>query len=101
MKSNLTVSGAALGRWKRADVTSTVGAGVLGGGIALLLAPYMRPYAVGLLIVGALLHGWGMFDRHRIERASGAASMPWVRALYWTCWVALFVLAVAVVAANV
>lgn len=86
---------------KRADLTSGVGAGVLGGGIALLLAQYLRAYAIPLLLVGVLLHGWGMFDRHRLDRQAGTDTLRWSEALYWVCWVALFALALYILARSV
>lgn len=98
MNPNLAAPRAEVSRRKRADVTSGVGAGVLGGGIALLLAQYLTPYAIPLLLVGALLHGWGMFDRHRQDRQAGTDTLRWAEALYWVCWVALFALAVYILA---
>jgi hypothetical protein len=80
-------------RRKLAELTSGVGAGVLGGGLALLLAPYLTAYAVPLVLVGALVHGWGMLDYHRLDRATGAEPVWWAEALYWVCWIALLVLA--------
>ena len=68
-----------VGRQKRAELTSAVGAGVLGGGLALLLAQYLAPYTVPLLVVGSLLHAWGMVDRHRLDRAAGGERSAYVR----------------------
>ena len=85
------------GDLKRADLTSSLGAGVLGGGLALLAPRFLAPYAVALLLAGALLHGWGMYDKHRLERAAGEAPPRWAEALYWLCWVALAALAAWIV----
>lgn len=80
-------------RVKRAETTSAIGAGVLGGGIALLAAQLLTPYAVPLLVLGLVMHGWGMYDKHHLEARAGAARIWWVEALYWSCWIALVALA--------
>ena len=98
MNPSLAVRRAEVSQRKRADLTSGVGAGVLGGGIALLLAQYLRAYAIPLLFVGVLLHGWGMFDRHRLDGQAGTDTLRWAEALYWVCWVALFALALYILA---
>ena len=77
---------------KRAEITSSNGAGVLRCGLGLLLVRYLEPYTVPVLVLGALLHGWGMLDKHRIERASLSDRLRWVEVLYWVCWVALALL---------
>ena len=46
----------------------------------------MNGLAVVTLMLGALLHAWGMFDKHRLERGSAADDLWWSRALYWICW---------------
>jgi len=81
---------------KRAELLSSVGAGVLGAGLALLLAEALAPYAVAILLVGLCAHAWGMFERHRLERQVRAARLWWVEALYWSCWFALAALAIAI-----
>ena len=52
---------------------------------------------LGWLIVGALAHAWGMYDKHRIERDSGAGNPWWSALFYWLCWVLLGVGALAFV----
>ena len=80
-----------------AELTSGTGALVLGVGIGSLFASSLARWTVPVLIVGAFLHAWGMFDKHRVE--SGAASVQpwWTTALYWICWLGLAALAVVVV----
>ena len=85
-------------RLKRAETTSSVGAGILGGGAALLLAELLRSYAVPLVLVGLVMHAWGMYDKHRLESRTATRVVWWAEALYWTCWAALAALAVYVVA---
>ena len=67
---------------KRAELAGSAGAGVLGVGLGALLAQWVGPFAVLLLVLGVLLHGWGMVETHRLE--AGAASPAWSKALYWT-----------------
>lgn len=58
--------GTATRRLPLAELTSALGAGILGLGIGVLGADYLR--GVGLpTVVGLLLHGWGMADKHRLE----------------------------------
>jgi hypothetical protein len=45
---------------------------------------------VALLVLGALLHGWGMAEKYRLE--AGATLPAWSKALYWLCWVLLAIL---------
>jgi hypothetical protein len=51
-----------------------------------------------LVIVGAVLHVWGMRERHRLDREGGGERVWWFEALYWSCWVALLVVAGLIVA---
>ena len=74
-------------RAKQADLAGSVGGGLLGAGLGTLLAPYLGSVAPGLVLLGIVLHGWGMLEKHRLE--AGAAMPAWVRALYWGCWSAL------------
>jgi hypothetical protein len=84
-------------RTKRAELLSTVGAGVLGAGLALLFAEVLKVYAVAILLVGLLAHTWGMFQKHQLERQVQSDSVWWVEALYWFCWLALAALLLFVV----
>jgi hypothetical protein len=65
---------------------------VLGAGLGALLAEWAAPFAVLLLPLGILLHGWGMFEKRRLE--AGATLPWWSKALYWACWVLLVILAI-------
>jgi hypothetical protein len=77
-------------RQKRADLAGSAGAGVLGAGLGALFAEWAAPFAVVLLVLGVLLHGWGMVEKHRLE--AGATAPSWSKALYWICWVLLALL---------
>jgi hypothetical protein len=76
-------------RLKRAELTSGIGALVLGVGIGALGAGYLRSWAVPLLLLGVVVHGWGMFDKHRLEARNSAPALWWETAVYWFCWLLL------------
>jgi hypothetical protein len=84
-----------LSRWRIADLTSGVGAVVLGIGIGSLFANAFNPASTWIVLAGVVAHGWGMFDKHRLETGAEAVAPWWTAALYWICWTALIVLAVA------
>jgi hypothetical protein len=73
-----------------------MGALVLGVGIGAFFASAFARTSGWLLPTGAVAHGWGMVDRHRVERGV-ATQPPWATALNWVCWIALAGLAVAIV----
>ena len=83
-------------RWRIADLTSGMGALVLGVGVGAFFASALARTSGWILLTGAVAHGCGMVDKHRLER--GASTQPrWATALYWVCWIALAGLAVAIV----
>lgn len=79
-------------RLKRAELTSGVGALVLGVGLGALFAAYLGGAGLAVFLTGLLLHVWGMYDKHRLERGTTAAWVWWADLLYWVCWVALVLL---------
>ena len=86
-------------RWKRADTTSVVGAGVLGAGIGILLGRVLEAYTIPIIALGLLMHAWGMYDKHRLESGVDSGRLWWAEALYWGCWIGLLALAVYAVLA--
>lgn len=84
-------------RIKRADLLSSVGAGVLGAGIGLLLANFLAPYAIPILLLGLLSHAAGMFQKHSLEGQGKTVRVWWAEALYWLCWLGLAVLLLLIV----
>lgn len=81
-----------LNREKLAELTSGFGAVALGVGIGVYAASPLEDCAPWFVSTGILLHGWGMFDRHRaLVRARGTPPWWW-RALYTVCWAALVAL---------
>ena len=80
---------ASTNRMKRAETTSSIGAGVLGAGIALLAPTRFHAFAIPILALGLVMHVWGMYDKHRLESIEGAARLWWAEVLYWLCWLTL------------
>ena len=68
-------------RIKAAELLSTLGAAVLGAGVALLLQRWLVRFAVPILVVGLAVHAWGMFQKHRAESAEDVRRAPWESAL--------------------
>jgi hypothetical protein len=56
-------------RSKSAELTSTVGAGFLGAGLALLLRERLGAFAVPTLVGGLVAHTLGMYLKHQWEKA--------------------------------
>ncbi|HEY1011496.1 MAG TPA: hypothetical protein VGE07_02250 [Herpetosiphonaceae bacterium] len=70
-----------------ADLAGALGAGVLGIGLGLLLPTMITRYALPILLLGLLLHSWGMYDTQRLDREQDT---PWWAALLTgICWVLL------------
>jgi hypothetical protein len=81
-----------IARVKKAELLSSLGAGVLGAGIALLLPNQLAPYAIPILLIGLISHAVGMSQKHGLEQQDQVARIRWAEALYWLCWLALAVL---------
>ena len=79
-----------MNRLKLAELTSGVGALVLGVDLGALFPHWFGPTAELITFAGLSLHAFGMWDKHRLE-AVGQAENPWVVALYWVCWLLLAV----------
>ncbi|NJC97612.1 MAG: hypothetical protein FIB03_14965 [Anaerolineae bacterium] len=86
-----------LSRIKKAELLSSVGAGVLGGGITLLLAKFLVPYAIPILLIGLVSHTAGMSRKHGLEGQSQTVRLGWAEALYQFCWLALAALLVFII----
>lgn len=81
-------------RVRLAELTSGLGAGVLGLALGILAADYFRGLVLPLLLAGLLLHVWGMLEKHRLARAAGTQQPWWSTLVYWACWLFLTVVAV-------
>ena len=76
-------------RLRLAELTSAIGAVVLGIGLGVLLSDRLAGFGFGVLAAGIALHGWGMYDRRRQERSLRSVDPWWAKALYWACWIGL------------
>jgi hypothetical protein len=83
-------------RLRLAELTSGVGALVLGIGIGALLAERLTGLGLFILGAGALTHAWGMLHKRRLERQAGTPDPWWGPYAYWGCWLLLGLLALAV-----
>lgn len=72
---------------KQLELLGGVGAGILGAGVALLFARWVLPYAVPMLVVGMVTHGWAMFTKVRLEREAHEVQPRWATASEWACWI--------------
>ena len=81
-------------RLRLAELTSGVGAVVLGVGLGALAASRIGSLGLPLLLVGLVVHAWGMYDKHRLERQADSPDAWWGPVAYWTCWSLLALLAV-------
>jgi hypothetical protein len=84
-------------RIKKAELLSSLGAGVLGAGIALLLPNQLAPYAIPILLLGLISHAVGMSQKHGLEQQGEVVRVWWAEALYWFCWLALGALLVWII----
>ncbi len=84
-------------RIKRAELLSSVGAGVLGGGLALLAPQVLAPYVIPILLIGLLGHAYGMFQKHQLEQQNTGVRIWWMEALYWLCWLILVLMLAIIV----
>jgi hypothetical protein len=76
-------------RLKLADLTSGVGALVLGIGLGALFARWIGPAAGIVALAGVMAHAFGMWDKHRLEAQTPTDGGLLVTALYWVCWLML------------
>lgn len=76
-------------RLKIAELTSGVGALVLGIGLGALFPLLFAGAAGAISLAGGVVHAFSMWDKHRLEGQAHAVSEPWVTGLYWVCWLLL------------
>ena len=76
-------------RMKLAELTSGVGALVLGIGLGALFSRWLATAAELITVIGLVLHAFGMWDKHRLEAIGPTENPPWIVALYWVCWLLL------------
>jgi hypothetical protein len=76
-------------RLKVAELTSGVGALVLGVGLGALFPQLFAPAAGVIALAGVVAHAFGMWDKHRLAGRAHAQSEQWVTVFYWVCWLLL------------
>ncbi len=76
-------------RVKLAELTSGVGALVLGIGLGALFATWIGPTAGFVTLAGLAVHALGMWDKQRIEKRTEADADRLFLTLYWVCWLML------------
>ena len=81
---------------KLAELTSGIGALVLGVGLGALFADWFASSPTAIVLVGGR-PTFGMWDKHQLERQSHIAVSPWVAGLCWTCWLLLAALVVLLI----
>lgn len=74
---------------KRLNLLGGIGAGVLGGGLALLFSEWLKPFTIPALVLGIVAHGWAMFQKSRLEQLDGIASPRWAEIAERVCWLTL------------
>ena len=75
-----------------AQLTSSIGAGVLGIGLGSITSHWIDSLGIPVLVVGLVMHAVGMATQHRLERREGQARPWWSTLLYWLRWASLALL---------
>jgi hypothetical protein len=84
-------------RLKLAELTSGVGALVLGVGIGAMFAVWFASAATLIVVAGLAAHAVGMWDKQRLEALGPTQPERWVTASYWLCWTLLGAVALLLV----
>lgn len=71
-----------------AELLSGVGAGVLGLGIGAYYSSALFPFSALLISTGMIAHLVGMYRKQKIDQVADEL-VPWVRWVYYLCWVIL------------
>lgn len=98
---NSPLQNSSSGYMKMAQSASALGAGILGFGLGILLGVDINNYAFLIIIVGAILHVYGMYImqmKNTNARTQGIAKILWISA--WICLVALSAIIIYLVARN-
>jgi hypothetical protein len=84
-------------RLNLAELSSSMGAGVLGAGLGVVVADQLGGFGWPIVVAGLVMHAWGMTDKHQLEASRGESRPAWSTVLYWVCWLALLALLVLIV----
>jgi hypothetical protein len=79
---------------KLAELTSSIGAGVLGLGLGAYFGDHLKSFSLSIVAIGILSHAIGMFDKHRLESQANSVPIFWIKLLYWICWASMALLIV-------
>ena len=82
---------------KTAELTSALGAGIIGLGLGVYLANYFEPYAIWTIVIGIALHGLAMYKKAEMK----PAKLKWAKWLYWLCWAIIIGLAIYIIVSIV
>lgn len=73
----------------RAELFGSIGAGVLGAGLALLFRQPLAAFTVPFLAVGGIVHALAMLEKHRLDATSATVVPRWTQWTYLLCWILL------------
>ena len=76
-------------RLRFAELTSGIGALVLGVGLGALFPHWFSPSAGLIVFAGVVTHAFGMWDKYQLETQAHVETGRVVVALYWVCWLLL------------
>lgn len=68
---------------------SSLGAGILGLGLGILLSNWLDAWTSYLVAAGLFIHGWGMYKLHYGGASSWSKLPGWLKVSVGTCWLAL------------
>lgn len=54
-----------------------------------------------MVLAGAAVHGWGMYDKNRLERRTEVSDVTWHVYAYWLCWILLGLGALVLIARSI
>lgn len=77
----------------RVELLGSIGAGVLGAGLALLFRQWLATLALPFLVIGGTVHGLAMYRKRRLDAFDGTPVPRWTEWTYWLCWLLLMALA--------
>lgn len=68
---------------------SSLGAGILGLGLGILLSRWVGAWTSFLIAGGLFIHGWGMYKLHYSGNASWSKLPAWLKISVGVCWLVL------------
>lgn len=68
---------------------SSLGSGILGLGLGVLLSRWIGAWTLYLIAAGLFIHGWGMYKLHYSGNASWSKLPGWLKMSVGVCWLVL------------